>query len=156
VTESTWKHELACAEIFIALYKSGVTFKWRAVDDKERGFQCDREALIAGQQIFFEFESGSQYYKRDKVIKKKLEQYMKLDEWFHVIFMHVDSENSSATDYAHEVMEIIKEYEKEKGSVGSRFYTTLFDLFTIDPLGQVLLDKNKQPCSLETLPEPRS
>ncbi len=119
---------------------------WIEKDDQKNGLRFDKALEIFDKRFFFECETGSHFYKRENVIRKKIKQYMKLDGRFHVVFVVADHNGISAARYGQEIMNLISEYKR-----GSQFLVSPYDGIKDDPLGNWIGHPNNKVYSLETI-----
>lgn len=139
-------HEQMGINQYVSLKQTKVPMAWTDKDDHRRGFSFDKALEMFGKRFFFEMETGSHYYKREKVIRKKIEQYMKLEGRFHVIFEVSDYAGVPARKYGEEILGIIREYHR-----GSQFLVSPYDALVKDPLSNWLIHPNGKVYSLETI-----
>lgn len=139
---------MACADIYTALKLTGQEFTWIAKDDQKNGFRFDRAFEMFGKQFFLELETGSHFYRNEQVIPDKVTRYMKLEGWFHVIFVTMDYDPAvTATRNAEDLIRLLSVYGRN-----TQFLITTHEAFLVDPLDYCLLDPRQNPHSLATLP----
>jgi hypothetical protein len=148
LNEWTYRHEKACADIYVALKSLNEDFIWINKDDGAKGFRFDRAFKIFDRQFFLELETGSQFDHRHEKIPEKVKNYLKLEGKFHVIFAVMDyDERVTARRYSKEILSILKEYRR-----GTQFLVTPHIVLAKDLLSECLIAPNDKIYSLQSLP----
>lgn len=151
MSERLYSHDSSCAEIFVALKSTGIDMVWwgkvqESVKEKKKVFRPDRKFEAFGRTFYIELETGSGYKQREEIIRWKINSYMKLDGWFHVIFV-VQAYDVSAQVYGDEILRIASEYGRN-----SQFLVSPYSSFVIDPLGKRLIHPEMMIFTLSLLP----
>lgn len=148
LNEWTYRHEKACADVYVALKNLGEDFIWISKDDGAKGFRFDRAFKIFDRQFFLELETGSQFDHRAEKIPEKVKNYLKLDGKFHVIFAVMDyDERVTAERYIREILSILAGYRR-----GTQFLAVPHLALVKDLLGPWLMAPTDQIYSLQSLP----
>jgi hypothetical protein len=148
LNEINYRHEVACADVYVALKSTGQELIWISKDDQKKGFRFDRAFEIFGRKFFLELETGTHFDKRFEVIPKKIESYLKLEGYFHVIFCVMDFDDRvTFKRYGQEILNIISEYRRN-----AQFLITPHSAFIQDPLGRRLIHPSQELYALNTLP----
>ena len=131
---------------YVSLKLTGLPMIWIEKDDNKKGFSFDKALEMFDKRFFFEMETGSHFYKREKVIRLKIENYMKLEGKFHVIFEVADHNGIPASKYGQELLKIISEYKR-----GTQFLVSPYAGLVTDPLGDWLAHYSGKTFSLKTV-----
>jgi hypothetical protein len=131
--------------LYVALKKTEIPFHWQAKDDQRKGFRFDRAFYLFDKQFYLELETGTQYYKREDVIRKKIEAYMKLEGRFHVLFSIIDGD-VPAKVYSDAILEMLADQQR-----GTQFLTAPHKGLLLNPLGDWLIHPGGNLYSLASV-----
>lgn len=136
-----------CGDVWAGLKSTGEDLLWINKDDGKKGFRFDRAFKIFGKQFFLEAETGAHYSKRDTVIPGKVENYLKLQGRFFVIFAVQDYPKIPAKTYADSILDILNSYHR-----GSQFVVSPCVMLYKRPLSDCLIKpQNGQLLSLKDI-----
>jgi len=132
---SSYDHEHACADVYVALKISGKLEAWEWRKD-DKSILYDRKASFLGKDIRFEIERGNH---DEDDWHSKVERYKKLTGWFYVVFVMSD-ENS-----ADRVTGVLKDARRN-----NQFLVTLQEYIAVNPLAEIFVSP-LNPSSYQAL-----
>lgn len=125
---SSYEHARMTGDVYVALALTGEMSDWVNNTEKHRLLEEDAKCFLSGRQVYFEVDRNTEHVGD---IAHKAARYMKLDGWFHVIF--VAPHGARANNIMNELPE----------NRGTQFVVTLFESISTDPLQNIYVSANR-------------